>query len=137
MPSWIGPWEILMIFGPVVIIVVLIVVFAVHHSRRQPAPRSGSPLQGTGYASPPGAPAYGSACSVCGIALPQNSAFCNACGAPVQRDPSMVRLDANPTGFCRQCGKELRPEDLFCVSCGAPAARSDADDDAGFEGGQA
>jgi len=131
MPAWIGPWEILLVGLVVIIIIVLVVVFAVLPSRRRSAPRPGSSPQRAGYASPSGAPGYGPNCAVCGMALPSNSAFCNACGAPVQRDPSMVRLDANPAGFCRKCGKELRPEDLFCVSCGAPVAHSDVHDDPG------
>ena len=49
-------------------------------------------------------------CLKCGNELPDDSIFCQFCGAEV-----------NQVNYCRHCGAELISDALFCSSCGASA----------------
>lgn len=58
------------------------------------------------------------ACSRCNSALPQDAAFCPACGLRV----GVASPPSTSQGlFCGQCGRELRPEARFCPRCGSSA----------------
>ena len=68
-------------------------------------------LREGGQADPGGAEtdllAASGRCSGCGVENPPSTAFCTACGRPLQ-------------SCCPRCGAENGPEAKFCGTCGAP-----------------
>ncbi len=54
-------------------------------------------------------------CSSCGNVLPENSNFCNHCGAKIEH--SII---------CRNCGHESPVDSLFCSNCGVSHAETPA-----------
>ena len=81
-------------------------------------------------------------CTKCGKQLPDDAAFCDACGAPVKSGFTAAAEKAEAAAEeaaeevkeaaeaveekvaaglkCPECGAELKPESRFCDSCGAP-----------------
>lgn len=59
-------------------------------------------------------------CPSCGADVPLQAAFCNACGARMERSaPPKAPVQTADTKICPVCGA-LSPEDnRFCTSCGA------------------
>ena len=59
-------------------------------------------------------------CPSCGADVPLQAAFCNACGARMERSaPPKAPVQTADTKICPVCGA-LYPEDnRFCTSCGA------------------
>lgn len=56
-------------------------------------------------------------CENCGADVPLNSAFCNACGAKVNRiDNTQSRL--REVCVCRNCQAVVEKGNLFCAQCG-------------------
>ncbi len=49
-------------------------------------------------------------CESCGADVPLESAFCNSCGAKVNKHPSAE--------LCKFCGEPMKSGDKFCTRCG-------------------
>jgi predicted amidophosphoribosyltransferase len=121
MPSYIGPYEMLLFLPFIVVIaVVLVVVFVVFPSRRVRAPQPTSPSQFPGQARDASSSSYGPPCTSCSVTLPPNGTYCSACGAPVNGPTTAVAPEANRGSFCRTCGSRLGSGDRFCSVCGEP-----------------
>ena len=52
-------------------------------------------------------------CKNCKSEIPDDSIFCQECGAKVERD------DKGPK-TCPKCGNAVEEGDLFCMACGEP-----------------
>lgn len=52
-------------------------------------------------------------CIKCSSELPEGSAFCPSCGAPVP-------VNNTQNNFCRNCGTKLSEGTAFCHKCGTP-----------------
>lgn len=56
-------------------------------------------------------------CPNCGADVPLSAAFCNACGAKIERDSAAS--DATAQRCCPVCHAVVSAEDSFCNNCGA------------------
>ncbi|MDY2727230.1 MAG: zinc ribbon domain-containing protein [Anaerostipes faecalis] len=57
-------------------------------------------------------------CPQCGADVPLNAAFCNACGARIERG-SAAETNGGVHKICPVCHSTVDPEDSFCNHCGA------------------
>ena len=56
-------------------------------------------------------------CANCGADVPVGAAFCNGCGAKVDR-PNPAAVNANGQRFCPGCDAVVPEGNLFCTKCG-------------------
>lgn len=109
MPSWIGPWEIAILFLLIVAAAVVVVIVVV-------ATRSGGPKPHYHQH-----PAVG--CPGCGAMIGAGCAYCPACGRPLAKTGPDTAGTAPTERFCGQCGRESGRGDLYCPGCGAQLSR--------------
>lgn len=57
-------------------------------------------------------------CPKCGSDVPLNAAFCNACGAKIEREVNVNGLSQGQR-YCPVCHTVVAAEDSFCNNCGA------------------
>lgn len=57
-------------------------------------------------------------CPNCGADVPLNAAFCNGCGAKIERNESVSGI-TGAQRYCPACHAVVDPEDSFCNNCGA------------------
>jgi hypothetical protein len=98
-PSWIGPWEILILLFlcAVAVIIVLVVVYFTRTSSQH---RQHPPHWTAGPGLHPGA-------------------CCPTCGRPIYDAGQAAANRAQTARFCGQCGGGLGETDRFCPGCGA------------------
>lgn len=58
-------------------------------------------------------------CEECGAEVSIQSAFCNACGAPMPKRVPEKQIDENMV-ICSACGKAVKKGNRFCTYCGNP-----------------
>ena len=65
-------------------------------------------------------------CNHCGQSLPEGTAFCTNCGAPVAQEQPVGADGGANVGennvTCPHCGQVLAAGTTFCTNCGAPVA---------------
>ena len=59
-------------------------------------------------------------CTNCGATLKKDANFCNACGAPVNNEPSTISKPEPVKNQCTNCGATLKKDANFCNVCGTP-----------------
>ena len=57
-------------------------------------------------------------CPNCGADVSLSAAFCNACGAKIERD-GVVNTNNEAQRYCPVCHAAVNAEDSFCNNCGA------------------
>ena len=59
-------------------------------------------------------------CNNCGTNVPEGSARCYYCGAPMAAAPATPPAPKGPA--CTRCGAPLKEGSMFCTTCGTPVA---------------
>lgn len=62
-------------------------------------------------------------CPNCNTEIPDNSLFCNVCGAKIENQNVIKLLKERNEKICSGCGTSLEEDQQFCINCGTPVGQ--------------
>lgn len=120
MPSWIGPWEILILLVMIAMAAVVVTAIVLAARSNRPGPQQPQRFPPGSNGGPDLAPRASPAitCPSCGVSLAVHTAFCYTCGTPLNGADMARERGTTIDGFCRRCGSALERGDRLCHACG-------------------